>query len=93
MDAGFDSKVFRRQTKGIKAHRMEYIIALHPLHTAPAVGQTVIPPMSHVELAGGGIREHFEQIDFRLIRRNVKMIQTGICPFLLPFPIDCLRIS
>ncbi len=64
MDARLDGVVFRGQSEGVEAHRLEHFEALHLFETRVRVRRAVIIPMSDVELRSGRIGEHFEDIPF-----------------------------
>ena len=61
----FNSRIFCRHAKGIKAHGMDYIESLHFLETGHHIADGIVSYMAHMEIAGG-IREHFQHIIFLL---------------------------
>ena len=56
-----ERRVFSRQSKGIPAHGMEHVVALHPHVASQGIANGVVAHVAHVQLAGG-IRQHFQHV-------------------------------
>ncbi len=48
MNPGLDGVVFRRQTKGVKAHGLEDFEALHALYPRKRISKAEVPPVADV---------------------------------------------
>ena len=68
MLAGLDRVLFRRQAEGIPAHRMQHIEAAHALVARDDIGRGVAFGMADVQARAARIREHVEDVEFRLWR-------------------------
>ncbi len=55
MNSGLNGKVFGRQTKGIKAHRLKDLEALHAFDSGIRVGQAKIPPVPDMQIRSRGV--------------------------------------
>ena len=66
MVAGVDGILLCRQAKGIVAHGVQHVVALHPLHPGYDVRSCVALGMARVQTHPGGVREHVQHIVFGL---------------------------
>ncbi len=65
--AGLDRVLLRRQAEGVVAHGVEHVEALHPLAPRDDVRPDVAHRMPHVEAGPGGVGEHVEAVELRLL--------------------------
>ena len=56
-----DRRIFCRQAKGVPAHWMQYVLALHTLVASDNIGNGVVAHMTHMQLAAG-IGEHGQAV-------------------------------
>src|SRR6202790_327996 len=94
-DAGMgfvgDGGVFGGQAEGVPAHGMEDVEAAHALDAGDDVADGVVAHVSHVHGAGR-VRQHFEDVVFRLGGIGFGFEDAGFGPALLPFGFDSLRV-
>ena len=91
MRAGFDRILLRGQAKGVPAHRVQHVEAVHLLETADDVRGGVTLRVADVEAVAAGIGEHVEHEVLRL--RGIEVGITGVgravglvgLPLALPF--------
>ena len=92
MSSVLDCGVFRRQSEGVPAHRVQHVVPAHPLVARHGVADGVISHVAHVQRAGR-IRQHFEQIIFRTGSIVIHGAEGALLvPDLLPLCFDSLRI-
>ena len=82
MDAHFDRIVFRGESEGVPAHRMDDILPPDQLIPRPGIGNHIAPPVPHVEPGAGGIGEHIQTVI--LLLPAVLRIDGMLLPELLP---------
>ena len=85
----FDSSVFSRHTKGVPAHRMQNVEALHSAETCDYVADGIVTNMAHVQVAGR-IGEHFQNVGFRLILIHLYFKGFVFFPVFLPFSFNIM---
>ena len=90
MAAGLDRVVLCRKAERIPSHRMDQIISLEHLVTAPHIRDYIASPVSHMQSVAGRIREHIQTVVFRLLA--VIDIYRVFFPDLTPFLFGCLMI-
>jgi hypothetical protein len=56
-----------RQTERVVAHRVEHVVAGHPLEACVDVGADVAERVADVEAGPTGIREHVEHVELRAV--------------------------
>ena len=66
-----DRRIFRWQTEGIPAHRMQHGLAAHALHPGNHVGDHIIAHMAHVQ-SSRWIGEHRKGIEALLVSGFVR---------------------
>src|SRR5882762_9766091 len=71
MSVVLDRRVFRRQAKGVPAHRMQHVESAHALHSRNHVSDRVVALVSHVHLAAR-IREHLQHVILGLRRIRLR---------------------
>jgi len=59
------------QSESIPAHGMKNRVPLHPARAGQDIGDGVVTDMAHVQVPGG-IGEHREGIEFRLVPGQVR---------------------
>ena len=79
---------FRRQPKGVPAHRMQHVEAAHALVAAEDVGRGVALGMADVQTLAGGIGEHVEDVKFRFRLVHFDAESLVFIPVLLPLRFD-----
>ncbi len=62
--AGADRVLFGRQSKRVKAHRMQHAVAPHPAVTGRDVGGGVALGVTDMQPIAAGVREHVEDVTF-----------------------------
>ena len=85
-----DRSVLRRHAKGVKAHRVQHIAALHLLEARDDVADRIIAHMTHVQIARR-VGEHLQHIIFRLRAIDLRLVDVILLPLLLPLFFDFLR--
>ncbi len=91
MNPMIDSCVLRRQPESIKAHRMEHVIALHPLEPGMDIRGRHGIPVPDMEVTRG-IGEHGQGIELRATVTLLDLVKSVNCPFLLPLLFDFMRV-
>ena len=89
----FEGCIFRRQAKGIPAHGVEHVIALHPHVTSQGVANSIVAHVAHVQLARG-IGQHLKHVilgPLAALRLGAIKIRLLI-PELLPAHFDFRRV-
>ena len=79
--------IFRWHTETIPAHRMENLKTLRLFIARDDIAHRVIPDMAHMD-AARWIGEHFQRVEFWLIRSVVRTENIGLGPFFLPARLD-----
>src|SRR3989338_5777283 len=74
----FYGRVLRRLAKGVKTHRMQDIVTLHPFIAAVGIADSVIAHMAHMDFSRR-IRKHLQEIIFLTLG-----IRTDVKNFMLP---------
>ena len=62
MVSGVDRILLRRKTEGVKSHRMQDVVAFHPLFTGNDIRCRIAFRMADMQALSGRIREHIENI-------------------------------
>ena len=88
MNARFDRVVFGRQAEGIKAHRLEYLIAFHAHVARVGIGEAVVIPVPEVQPRARGVREHLEDVFLFIDAGFIKAVKLALLPFALPLFLD-----
>ena len=102
MLAGLDRILFRGQSEGIPAHRMQNIAAAHAFVAREDIGRRVTLRMANMQSRAARIRKHVEDVKFRF--RGIEIFLAGIrsvkraalFPDGLPFrlkPIEWIRFA
>ena len=89
---GLDGVLFRRQTIGIKAHRVQHIESFQALVPGINVRSNVAQRMPHVKPCPRRIGKHVKHVKFRLSRVNVHFIGSVLFPELLPLLFGFFKI-
>ena len=85
--------LLRRQAEGVVPHRMEHVVALHPLHPAHDIRRRVALGMTGVQAHAAGVGEHVQRVELGLGKiPYVRMEGLVLLPVLLPFFLDHLRV-
>jgi hypothetical protein len=84
VNAGLDGVVFRGQTKGVPAHRVQHIEALHALPARDDVGRGVAFAVADVQTGARRIGKHIEGVKLRPLRIERRAMQLGFAPARLP---------
>ena len=92
VDARLDRVVLCGQAKGVKAHGLEHVVALHALEAGIGVRGPVVVPVPDMQLCAGRVGEHLQNIPLPAFRLLVKLIDLCLFPPSLPFSLDCLII-
>src|SRR5207249_3650130 len=87
MDAVLDGGVLGGEAEGVPAHRMEDVLAAHPLVARHDVSDRVVADVAHVD-AARGIREHLEAVVLRPARVLADTEAPGLLPPPLPLRLD-----
>ena len=88
-NAVLDSSVFGGHTKGVPAHGMQHIEALHGAETSHYVTNGIVAHMAHMQIAGR-IREHFQHIGFRFVFVDFYLKGFVLFPVFLPFSFNLM---
>lgn len=89
VDVVLDGELLSRQAKGVPAHRMEDVIALHPLHPGDDIGRGVAFGVADVEPLARGIGEHVEDVIFGTGEiMDVAIEGVLLLPCLFPFVLN-----
>ena len=86
-----DRRVLGRQPEGVPTHRLQHVLAPHPVVAADDVADGVIPHVAHVKCAGR-IRQHGEAVEFFSARFFVHFEGFPGLPALLHPDLDFGRI-
>ena len=62
--------LFRRQTKGVIAHGVEDVLALHPLEASRNIGRDITEWVSYVQTFARWIREHIHYEERLFLRKR-----------------------
>src|SRR3989344_3261213 len=92
MDAVFNRKILRRQSKRIPSHRIHDLLAIHPLIPRVHIACDVWPQMSHVQSGTGWICEFNQRVLFRFFAPIIRAINLLGFPIPLPLPFNRLWI-
>ena len=92
MDVILDGEILGRQAEGVKADRVEDIVALHPLFAADDVHCGERARMADVQAGRRGIRELDQAVEFRLLLAGDGGIGLGLLPLFLPFLFNGFKI-
>ena len=84
VDFAFHRCVFGRQTKGIPAHRVQYVVPRCHLIPRDHVAHCIVAHVAHVD-APRRIGEHFQHVILGFIGAAIGFEQAGFGPSLLPF--------
>ena len=63
--AGLHRVLLGRQAEGVVAHRVQHVVAGHPLVAGVDVGADVAERVADVEPVAAGVREHVEHVELR----------------------------
>jgi hypothetical protein len=86
-----DRGVLGGQPERVPAEGMQYVEALHSLQPGDDVTNHVITNVTDVRVTRG-IGEHLETIELRSRRVGRDFERLGLCPSLLPFHVELLRV-
>ena len=86
------SRRFRQATERVPTHGMQHVIAAHPHVTRQGVADGVVAHVPHVQLAAR-IRQHFEHVIFRLVRRVRYVERRVLRPALVPLLLDFFEVE
>ena len=93
MVPGGNGVLLRRQAERVVAHRMEDVIALHPLHPADDIRRGVALGMAGVQADAAGVGEHVQRVELGFGEiPYVRMEGLVLLPEFLPFRLDHLRV-
>ncbi|MNM83282.1 hypothetical protein D3C81_953390 [compost metagenome] len=82
--------LLRRQSEGIPAHRMEYVVTAHPFEAGDDIRGRVTFRMADVKTGPRWIREHVKRIKLRFARLFPRFESVMLIPVSLPFRFDGL---
>ena len=90
MHASLNRIVFSRQTEGIKSHRKEDVLTIHPRHARHNVKPGIRLDVPHMQPLARRIRKHDEVIKRITLLRRILAHFSGmtLLPTLLPFRFD-----
>ena len=88
--AALDRRVFRRQSERVPSDRMQHVESAHAFVARHGVADRVIPHVAHVQ-STGGIRQHLEDVIFRLAGLRIRLERAFALPAFAPLFFDCLR--
>src|SRR5439155_19093845 len=97
MLAALDRVLLRGQTERVPTHRMQNIKSAHPFVSRDDVGGGVTFRVSDVQPGAARIREHVEDVKFRLGRIEIflawisRMKKLPLLPDRLPFWLDLIE--
>ena len=81
------------KSEGVKAHGLEYVVALHPLETGIGIGGTVVVPVPDVQFCTRGIGEHFKNVQlFAFGVLFIELVEFCLFPACLPLFLDGMMI-
>ena len=72
--AGLNGVLFRREAKGVKAHRVQHVKSLVALKTADDVAGNVAEWVAHMQARTGRVGKHVEHVKRIPIRRKISTI-------------------
>ena len=81
------SIILCRKSKCIPSHRMNQIISLHHLITAPCITDNIASPVTYMQTISRWIRKHIQTVVLRLL--TVIYIDRMLFPTLSPLALDC----
>jgi hypothetical protein len=85
MHAFLDGVILGGKSEGVVSHGFENVESLHSLEPRPGVGGAVIPPMTDVQPVPGGVKEHYQTVQFFFGPGQVNPVKARFSPFGLPF--------
>ena len=85
MHSHLDGVVFRRETKGVPAHWVDHIFALHDLIAGPHIRDHIAAPVTYMETVAAGVREHIETV---ILLLPLRCVDGMLLPDFLPLPLD-----
>ena len=92
VQAALDGGVFGRKTEGIPAHRVQHVVAAHPLVAGERIADGVVAHVSHVQRAAR-VRQHLQHVILGLRRVLLGLVQARrVLPALEPLQFDALVI-
>ncbi len=91
VQAVLDGGVFRGQTEGVPAERVQHVEAAHPLHARHDIADRVVSDVPEMSVTGG-VRKHVQAIELRSGRIDGHFERAGGGPTLLPLPVEVLRM-
>src|SRR6266513_1342261 len=97
MLATFDCVLLRGQSECIPTHRMQNVEVAHPFVSRDDIGGGVSFGMTDVQTSSAGIREHVENVKFRLGRIEIfvagiwRVKKLPLFPDFLPFQLDLVE--
>ena len=92
MRTRLDGVLLGGQTVGIVAHRVEHIEAFQPFVSCINIRGDIAQWVTYVQARTRGIREHIQDIEFRLIVVNINLIDFVVAPILLPLFLDFVEV-
>ena len=66
--AGLHRVLLGRQAEGVEAHRVQHVVAGHPLVAGEHVGADVAERVADVQPVAAGVREHVQHVELRAVR-------------------------
>ena len=84
-----DRELLRGQSESVPPHRMEDVVALHPLHAADDIRRRVAFGVADVKALPRGIREHVQSVVFGLGKiMGVAVEGRMVIPIFPPFRLN-----
>jgi len=82
-----DRGALGRQAEGVPAHRVEHVVALHPLLASDHVGRRVALGMADVEPRPGRVGEHVEDVVLRPAAKALRVVRGAESLVFVPDPL------
>ncbi len=90
MDAVFNRGIFRRQAKGIPAHRRKHIEPFHQHEAGNHVADNIVSAVAYMQ-GCRRIGKHHQAVVLRLERGLIHLKQALLLPESLPFGLNFLK--
>ncbi|EMR00748.1 hypothetical protein ADICEAN_04134 [Cesiribacter andamanensis AMV16] len=92
MLAGLDGVLLGRQAKGIKAHGMQHIVALHALEARNDIGGNVAKGVAYVQAGARGVGKHVKRVELGLVMPDLGLVKVLLLPALLPLAFNLQEV-